>query len=146
MQEPITIDFETDAIVGNPSVRPPRPVGVATKRPGYKGRYFAWGHPAGNTHSYEQGKAHLQTIVESGAPLLFHNAKFDLAVMREHMGITVPPERVHDTMFMIFLHEPYADTFSLKPSSERILGMPPDEQDDLRNWILNHVPEATPKD
>ena len=84
--------------------------------------------------------------MEGGAPLLFHNAKFDLAVMREHMGITVPPERVHDTMFMIFLHEPYADTFSLKPSSERILGMPPDEQDDLRNWILNHVPEATPKD
>lgn len=140
MQEPVTIDFETEAIVGNPTVRPPKPVGVATKRPGYKGKYLSWGHPSGNTHSYEEAKAHLLQLVDSGAPLLFHNSKFDLSVMREHFGITVDPSRVHDTMFMIALHDPYADTFSLKPSSERILGLPPDEQDAVKDWVLAHVP------
>jgi len=139
------IDFETDAIIGNPTVRPPKPCGVATKRPGYKSRYFSWGHPSGNTSSYEIAKAHLQEIHASGSPVLFHNAKFDLAVMAEYFGITFDPMRVHDTMFLVFLADPYADTFSLKPSSERLLGIPPDEQDDLRIWILNHVPEATEK-
>lgn len=146
MTEPITIDFETAGIVGNPTIRPPKPVGVATKRPGYKSRYLSWGHPAGNTHSYDEAKAHLLKLVDSGAPLLFHNAKFDLSVMREWFGITVHPDRVHDTMFMIALHDPYADTFSLKPSAERILDWPPDEQDALRDWILAHVPEATLKE
>jgi DNA polymerase I-like protein with 3'-5' exonuclease and polymerase domains len=134
------IDFETDAIVGNPTVRPPKPVGVATKRPGYKSRYFAWGHPDGNNCTYEQARAHLLEIKAQRVPVLFHNAKFDLSVMREHMGIEFDPALVHDTMFLIFLTDPYADTFSLKPSSERILGWAPDEQDDVRRWVLNHVP------
>jgi DNA polymerase I-like protein with 3'-5' exonuclease and polymerase domains len=135
------IDFETEAIQGNPTVRAPKPVGVATKRPGYKARYWAWGHPEGNNCTYEQAQAHLSKIVESGVPLLFHNAKFDLSVMDEWFDLRpLRPELVHDTMFLIFLADPYADTFSLKPSTERILGWPPEEQDDLRNWILAHVP------
>ena len=140
------IDFETEAIVGNPTVRPPKPVGVATKRPGFKARYFSWGHPSGNNSTYEQAKAHLAEIITTGSPLLFHNAKFDLAVMDKWFNLRPnDPMLVHDTMFLVFLADPYADTFSLKPSAERLLGLPPDEQDDLRNWILHHVPEATEK-
>jgi len=139
------IDFETDAIEGNPTVNPPKPCGVATKRPGYKARYFSWGHPSGNTSSYEVAKAHLLEIKASGSPVLFHHAKFDLAVMEEWFGTTFDPMLVHDTMFLIFLVDPYADTFSLKPSAERLLGLPPDEQTDLRNWILSHVPGSTEK-
>jgi len=139
------IDFETDAIVGNPTVRPPIPCGVATKRPGYKSRYFAWGHPSDNTCTFEDAKNHLGEIVASGAPLLFHNAKFDLAILNKYFGLYPAPERIHDTMFLIFLADPYADTFSLKPSSERLLGIPPEEQDELRDWILAHVDGATEK-
>ena len=139
------IDFETDAIEGNPTVNPPKPCGVATKRPGFKARYFSWGHPSGNTSTYEIAKAHLKEIWASRSPVLFHNAKFDLAVLEKWFGIKFDPIFVHDTMFLIFLADPYADTFSLKPSAERLLGLPPDEQTDLRNWILSHVPEATEK-
>ena len=140
------IDFETDAIVGNPTVRPPKPVGVATKRPGYKSRYMSWGHPGENNSTFEEARAHLGNILAGDAPLLFHNAKFDVAVMNEWMKLPpVDMARVHDTMFLVFLADPYADTFSLKPSSERLLDWPPDEQDDLRRWILSHVPQATEK-
>jgi len=140
-----TIDFETDAIAGNPTVNPPKPVGVATKRPGYKSVYRSWGHPSGNTHTFEEAKAHLHKIVDSGAPLLFHNAKFDLSVMRQWFGILPKANPIHDTMFMIALYDPYAATFSLKPSAERILNIAPEEQDALHDWIMAHVPQATHK-
>lgn len=147
MIDPITIDFETDGIVGNPTVRPPKPVSVAIKRPGYKAKFLAWGHPSGNNCTYEDARARLMKVCveDHKTPLLFQNAKFDLSVMRDHFGITVDPERVHDSMFLIALHDPYADTFSLKPSAERILDWPPDEQDAVRDWVLSHVAEATEK-
>lgn len=136
----LVVDFETLAIAGNPTVRPPRPVGVALKRPGYKARYLAWGHPTGNNCTFEQARAILAEAIFDGQPLLFHNSKFDMAVMEEHMALKVPdPLKVHDTMFQIFLYDPYADTFALKPSAARILGQPPDEQDTLHSWILAHI-------
>lgn len=138
----LVVDFETDAIVGNPSVRPPKPVGVSIKRPGFKSRYFAWGHPEGNNQD-GPGKAVgiIQEHVDQGGEVLFHNGKFDTAVGADHLGIRWPsdPTKVHDSMFQIYLYDPYADTFSLKPSSERILGMKPEEQDAVRNWVLAHV-------
>jgi len=142
-------DFETEAIVGNVSVRPPKPVGLAYKRPGYKGRYVAWGHPDGNhTDGYAIAQKWLEEAIASGEPFLFHNAKFDISVAEAHMGVSfanVPPTHIHDTLYSIFLHDPYASTFSLKPSAERILGLPPSEQDALRDWILSHAPQATEK-
>ena len=142
-----TIDFETEAIVGNPTVRPPIPVGVSIKRLGFNPRYWAWGHPTGNNCTYEQAKCELARCIASGAPLLFHNAKFDLAVMREHFGLVPPnPALVHDTMFLIFLADPYADTFSLKPSAERLLGMAPEERDAVRDWVLAHIPGVKPSE
>lgn len=141
-----TIDFETEAIVGNPTARPPKPVGVSIKRKGYNARYWAWGHPEGNNCTYEQARDELGRIMLTGAPLLFHNAKFDLAVLWEHFRLMpMRPELVHDSMFLIFLADPYAETFSLKPSAERLLGMPPEEQDAVRDWVLSHVPGATAK-
>jgi DNA polymerase-1 len=45
-------------------------------------------------------------------------------------------------MFLLFLTNPYAMSFGLKPSAERELGMPPDEQTDLMHWVLANVPGA----
>lgn len=147
MIEPTTIDFETDGIVGNPTVRPPKPVSVAIKRPGYKAKFLSWGHPSGNNCTFEEARARLMKVCveDHKTPLLFQNAKFDLSILREYFGITIDPERVHDSMFLIALHDPYAPTFSLKPSAERILDWPPDEQDAVRDWVLSHVPGATEK-
>ncbi len=140
----IVIDFETEAIVGNPNVSAPKPVGVSIYEPG-KGdpEYLAWGHPSENNSTYDKAKARLAKAVNSKHDLLFHNAKFDLAVLAQHFKMRVAdPLRVYDTQYDIFLTDPYAESMSLKPSAERLLGVPPDEADDLREWLLTHVPEA----
>lgn len=146
----ITIDFETEAIVGNPIANPPSPVGVAVWVPDQEPVYLAWGHPTNNNVSYEKGWKYVHRIIrDTEHPILFHNAPFDLAVMDGVTGGTSFKyeqwRRFHDTMYLVFLDDPYADTLSLKPSAERYLGMPPDEQNELYDWILQHVPEATPK-
>ena len=136
----VCLDFETESIRGNPIVAPPRPVGVSIKYPGERSHYFAWGHPTGNNCSFEHGKRELLAAIV-GREWLAHNREFECAVLREHFNFTVEnPLLVHDTMFELFLTEPYAYTFSLKPSAERILGLAPDEQDELRDWILANVP------
>ena len=142
---PVTIDFETGAIDGNPVWKPPVPVGVAIYAPGQEPRYYAWGHPTGNNCTKEEAVQALRAVW--GGPLLFHNAPFDLSVAYKHLGLPWPrdPLLVHDTMYQVFLKDPYAKTFSLKPSAERYLGMPPEERDAVRDWVLAHVPGATAK-
>lgn len=149
MLDPITIDFETSAIIGNPIANPPSPVGVAVWVPDQEPVYLAWGHPTNNNVSYEKGWKYVHRILrDTEYPILFHNAPFDLAVMDGVTGGTSFQydqwKRFHDTMYLVFLDDPYANTLSLKPSAERYLGMPPDEQNELYDWILQNVPEATP--
>jgi DNA polymerase-1 len=137
----LVVDFETKAIRGNPTVRPPAPVGMAFKRPGFKSQYLAWGHPSGNNcEGPERARLRLVEAIAAGEPLLFHNSKFDVAVAEHYFGLRFPdPLLVHDTIFQVFLYDPYAESFALKPSAERILNWPPEEQETLRAWILAHV-------
>lgn len=150
MIEPITIDFETEAIEGNPIVKPPKPVGAAIWVPGKDPAYLSWGHPSGNNCDFSTAATYLETIARrTKRPLLFQNAGFDLSVWARHLpgGISIEEwrERIHDTMYLLFLADPYASTLSLKPSAARYLGMPPDEQNKLKEWILQNVSEATEK-
>jgi DNA polymerase I-like protein with 3'-5' exonuclease and polymerase domains len=145
----ITLDFETEAIVGNPIVNPPKPVGLAVWVPDQDPVYLAWGHPTENNCTWEKGLKYARTILrDTDYPILFHNAPFDLAVLNGSLGTTWHYSdwpRIHDTQYLAFLADPYASTLSLKPSAARYLDMPPDEQDELKAWILSHVPEATDK-
>ena len=134
----VTIDFETDAILPRPDY-PPVPVGMSIQRPGEIPRYWAWRHPIQNNCTLKDAKKHLQDIFKSGALLLFHAAKFDVDVAVTHMGCKMPKwDRIHDTLYLLFLSDPYASTFALKPSAERYLKMPPTEQDAVRQWLVNH--------
>jgi DNA polymerase I len=145
----ITLDYETQGIKGNPISNPPDPVGLAVWVPGSEPSYLAWGHPTQNNISREKGLQYARKVITSGRPLLFHNAPFDLAVTNGALGTTwrySDWSLIHDTQYLVFLDDPYASTLSLKPSAERYLGMPPEEQNALRDWILGHVPQATPKD
>lgn len=141
----ITVDFETEGIDGNPTVRPPIPVGVSIYSPGVPPEYLAWGHPVGNTTTYEEAKRRLAKVINSKEDLLFHNAKFDLSVLWKHFGMTVDKLRVYDTQYDIFLTDPYSPNLALKPSAERLLGLPPAEQDAVRAWVLTNVPDARKK-
>lgn len=138
---PIVIDFETFAIEDRPKY-PPEPVGFSIKWPkDKKTKYHAWGHPTGNNTDLTNARRILNEAWSSNLPLLFHNAKFDVDVAEQHMGVKrLGWERMHDTLYLVFLDNPHAETFSLKPSAARLLGMPPEEQDAVRDWLVSNQP------
>jgi len=138
----VTIDFETKGIEPRPNY-PPVPVGVSIKFPSGKPLYYAWGHREGNNCTLAEAKRALKcawgnAAIPSGG-LLFHNAKFDYDVATTHMGMKeLPWHQIHDTLFLLFLNDPHAWSLSLKPSAAKLLDMPPEEQDLVKDWILSH--------
>jgi DNA polymerase-1 len=141
--KPITLDFESDPIRNRPHY-PPKPVSFSLKMPEDKApKFYAWGHKTGgNTCTFEDAKRVLHAAydrVTETTPLLCHNAKFDLDVAEVHFGLPIPDWRCwHDTMFLLFLQDPHQRSLGLKPSAERLLGMAPEEQDAVKDWVLTH--------
>lgn len=137
-----TIDFETEEIKSRPFY-PPKPVGVAILKPGAKKAvYLAWAHPTKNNSTFEQVKLALQEVWDSGEGVLCHNGKFDLDVVETFFGLPrLPWQRIHDTMFFLFLDNPYAPDLKLKGAAERLLGIAPEERDEVEECIKKNVPE-----
>ena len=138
----LTLDFETKKIIEHEP--PPLPVGVAIKEDDQPSYYMAWGHPEGNNCTKEQAAQRIKDCIWRHSEVLFHNAKFDCGVLEYHMAIDIwkffDVKNVHDTMFQLFLLDIH-ENISLKPSAERRLGMPPDEQEDVRDWLMaNYKP------
>lgn len=141
-EEIVWLDFETEAIEdGCPLL--PEPVGCAILGGGYpEGHYFSWGHPEGNNCTKEEFGAYLKTIWDK--PIGTQNGcTFDIPIAGHHFGL---PERdpllTEDTLFLSYLHDPHARSLSLKDIAEDWLGMPPEEQQDLYDWIMANVPEC----
>ena len=131
-----SLDFETEAIEPRPKY-PPKPVGVAIYEDGGASRYYAWGHPTNNNCTYEAGKAALSAVLsQPDMHFVCHNTSFDAAVLIE-MGLEVPWERMHDTMVLAFLVDPFGE-LSLKPLCEQLLSMPPTERDAVKEWLIRH--------
>ncbi len=115
--KPTCVDFETHAIQGRPDY-PPAPVGMAIKKWGRKGKYYAWGYPTGNNCTRDQAVAALRAVWQDD--LLFHHAKFDADVAEVHFGFDLPVwNKIHDTTFLLFLDDPHAKAVGLKPAAER---------------------------
>jgi DNA polymerase I-like protein with 3'-5' exonuclease and polymerase domains len=132
------VDFETEAIQSRPDY-PPRPVGCAVRVPGLRPFYLAWGHPTGNNTTLADARATLRKVWSGALPLLFHNAKFDCDVAETHLGLRLPAwDRIHDTLFLIFLQNPDRTTLSLKPVAEAVLNLPPNERDAVREWLVKN--------
>jgi DNA polymerase I-like protein with 3'-5' exonuclease and polymerase domains len=143
-QKPIVIDFETDPIEAYPDY-PPRPVGVGIQHPGRAVHYYAWGHPTENNCSKVDARKELAKAFDSTRPLLFHNAKFDLAIAEKWMGMPYPsPLRVRDTLLEAFLYDPNQQRLSLKDLANDLLDMPPEEQDEVREWVMAYVKPKKP--
>lgn len=140
---PITLDFETDPIRNRPNY-PPKPVSFSLQMPGErKPTFYSWGHyTGGNNTTFEKAKRVLKAAykeVSPTNPILCQNGKFDWDVAETHMGLALPSwECTQDTMFLLFLDDPHQQELSLKPSAERYLGMPPEEQDAVKDWLLTH--------
>lgn len=133
----VALDFESEAIEPRPKY-PPKPVGLAILFDGSAGYYCAWGHPMENNTTLDAAKVVLQIILaDSNNELIFHNAPFDCAIIEERLDLEVPWERVHDTMVLAFLNDPFGE-LSLKPLAEKLLGEPPTEQEAVRDWLVRH--------
>lgn len=149
--DPITVDFETEAIVGNPIVNPPKAVGYAVWVPGQEPTYLAFGHPTNNNCDYGHAHEYLTKLRDSGRELLFHSAGFDISVWDHGFcnARWIPKyttwNRFHDTMYLLFLDNPYSNSLSLKPNADKYLGMAPDEQTELYDWIVSNVAGAARK-
>ncbi len=140
LPKPVVIDFETDKIVGRPNY-PPKPVGVSIKPFGKKAVYYAFGHPTENNCTIEQATKALKAVWDSPDGLLFQNGKFDVDVAEVHLGLPLPAwDKIHDTMFLLFLDDPHQKELGLKPSAERLLNMPAEEQDAVGEWLMKHQP------
>jgi len=136
-----TIDFETEAIVkGSDST--PTPVGVSIKHGDAPSEYLCWRHPTNNNSTFEKASKILHDI--NRCPLLFHNAKFDVRIMMEHFNIRDIPV-IHDTMLMAYIIDPRESSLCLKQLADKYLDMPPDEQTELKEWIVANVRKATEK-
>lgn len=139
MEAITTVDFETEKIEKRP-VYPPRPVGVAIQTPDRKSEYLAFGHPSGNNSTYADARKALHRACQGR--VLFHNAAFDQDVLACSFGLA--PRRIEDTLYLGFLDNPHGE-LSLKPMAAHYLNMPPDEQEALRDWIIDNVPGARRK-
>ena len=137
---PVTIDLETLGIEGRPSY-PPAPVGVGIKYAGKPGRYYSFGHPTNNNCGLAEAVAAVREAYQHPDGALFQNGKFDADVIEVHMGLKPPAwDKIHDTMFLLFLDDPHQPDLGLKPSAERLLGLPPEEQDAIGKWLVDNQP------
>ena len=142
----VTVDFETESIQPRPKY-PPKPTSIGIKWPDTNQyELLSWGHPSGNNCTEREARVRLKKAYDSKYGLLFQNMTFDLDVAETHWELPLPSwERTHDTLFLIFLDDPHAESLSLKPAAERLLGVKPEEKDLMQEWILANVPEARRK-
>jgi len=134
----IGLDIETKKIVkGAPLL--PEPVGCSIHYDDGEVVYYAWGHPTDNNCVKEEFRNILLTIWDQ--PFVTHNGLgFDVPVL-EHWFDMPPrnPMLTEDTLFLAYLHDPHAKALGLKPLAEDWLGMPPDDQQALHNWIMQNT-------
>lgn len=138
---PVCVDFETFAIEQRPNY-PPKPVGVSIKYYGHPAKYYAWGHPTDNNCDRNEALNAIQKAFEYAQDygILCQNAKFDIDVAETWCHAPrLPWDKIHDTLYLLFLNDHRRTNLSLKPAAAELLGMPPDERDAVADWLIeNH--------
>lgn len=140
--DPIFLDFETEAIGPRPHEYPPKPVGLAVldRTNQFQSGYFSFSHDSNNNTTFEAVKQMLIDMWKSDRSVCFHNAMFDLSVIYEKFDLPfIEPERLHDTLVLAFLHDPYARSLSLKELCKEWLNVQPEERDELFDWLTMHI-------
>lgn len=138
------IDYETDEILPRPHY-PPDPVGVSIIMPGErKAQYYGWGRIDAPPGHYQTALKTLKALwADQSVEIVCHNAKFDLCVAHERMGLKMLPwHRLHCTMILAFLNDPYSSKLNLKSLAVRYLGAPPNERDEMIDWMKENIPEV----
>lgn len=131
----ISLDIETEAIVeGAPCL--PKPVGIALTWEDGRSKYLAFGHPTENNCTWEDAQYVLDEIWDW--EWVTHNGcSFDVEVLTHWFNMPKrDPLLTHDTMFLAYLHNPHAPSLRLKDLANDWLGIPPDAQHNLQDWIM----------
>lgn len=117
------------------------PVSVSIKYWGEPSRCYTFGHRTGNNSTWDEAAEALREAYQTEDGILCQNAKFDVDVAQRWFGLEVPAwDKIHDTMYLLFLDDPHQKELGLKPAAERLLGIPPDEQDAVADWLIEHQP------
>lgn len=137
----IAIDIESEAIIGGSPLLP-RPVGCAVAWEDGRTWYWNWGHPEDKTTNctWEDFKNDILPELWKEEWVTHNGLGFDVEVLR-HWG-ELPardPLMTHDTMLMAFLHDPHARSLKLKDLANDWLGIPPDEQREMVDWIMENT-------
>lgn len=136
-----TLDFETDAIEDFAPLLP-KPVGCSIRTPEGESHYYSWDHPTENNCTKEQFREVLVSIW-SQEILTQNGCAFDIPIAEHWFGLPKrDPLLTHDTLFLSYLHDPHARSLSLKDLANDWLGIPPDDQQELYDWIMTNVPEC----
>lgn len=136
----VTVDFETYPIQKRP-VYPPQPVGVSIKWSHEKARYYAFGHVGHSNPCTKLDAKKALVRAWSCGHLIFHNGKFDIDVAETHFGLPrLTWQAYDDTYLLLFLRDPHSQALGLKEAAHRILGIAPDERDEIIAWLLEHQP------
>lgn len=135
----VAYDFETEAIEEFPHY-PPNPVGLSIYVDGGEPHYYAWGHPEGNNATEAEAKSALRAFWDNAdAELVAYNSPFDriICVVKWDFPLYSAAKQ-HDGLVLAFLLDPHARELGLKPVSEKQLGLPPEERDAVKDWLVTN--------
>lgn len=135
----VAYDFETEEIQDYPQY-PPKPVGISIYEKGGTPHYYAWGHPTGNNCTEAEA---IQAISkywhDAEYELVAWNSPFDRLICHVHWGLPLnSAAKQHDGLVLAFLLDPHARELGLKPVAEKELGLPPEERDAVKDWLVSN--------
>lgn len=135
----VAYDFETEAIEEFPHY-PPNPVGLSIYVEGQEPHYFSWGHPEGNNCGEEEAKENLLRYWnDPTVELVAYNNPFDRSICVVKWNFPLySAAKQHDGLVLAFLLDPHARELGLKPTAEKQLGLPPEERDAVKDWLVTN--------
>lgn len=135
----VAYDFETEEIKDYPQY-PPKPVGISIYEKGGTPHYYAWGHPTGNNCTEDEAIQAISKYWHSAEyELVAWNSPFDRLICHVHWGLPLnSAAKQHDGLVLAFLLDPHARELGLKPVAEKELGLPPEERDAVKDWLLSN--------
>lgn len=134
----ITLDFETKAIQDFMPLLP-EPVGAAIRFETGVSHYYSWGHPTENNCTKEEFRDVLLQYWD-GEILTQNGSTFDIPIAEHWFNLPRrDPLLTHDTLFLAYLLDPHSPQLGLKWLAESWLGMPPDDQQELYDWIMRNT-------
>lgn len=83
-------------------------------------------------------KSECVKILESFSDIIMHNAPFDILIIKNYFGVDLTDKVVADTMVMAHLYYENFMSYGLKQLGKNILGINPDEQTELKQWLKDN--------